>query len=181
MLAITDFNHLPAALLAEAPDIVPRREGVYGLLLPRRRLGDGDLHDVFSDPSQSTVFPDHLPLYLGCSGENIGGRLKSHVLGESYASTFRMAVGVLLHERLGLVVQPMEGRNYFRFAEEEPLTEWILCNIEVAYVTCTGAWYLEEALIRSEAPLLNVTGRTRTEFTTRMQALRAKHYTKERG
>jgi hypothetical protein len=175
MLTTSNFTFLKASVVAADPEIVPDEPGVYALLVPRSDLADAFVDEIVNCESRSTVFPDHLVLYVGASGETIRRRLKSHVLGDSYASTMRMGIGVLLEKQLGLTPTVMPGRCYFRFSPETPLTEWITAHVTTSYHLCDRPYPYEEELIREDTSLLNIVGRPASDFSRRLMALRARY------
>jgi hypothetical protein len=180
MSATSNFTLIPALEIANDPDIVPAECGVYALLMPLGRIAEAGIQTLLDREPASYAFPNHLVLYIGASVESVRRRLRTHVVGESYGSTFRMGLGVLLESALGLNVTTMPGRSYFRFTPETPLTRWVTEHVTAGYHLCDRPYDLEEALLRDDDSLLNVVGRPSTEFTRRMLRLRARYNTRSR-
>jgi hypothetical protein len=100
-------------------------------------------------------------LYVGIAPRGPGGtrslaeRLsRDHHGGNIGGSTLRFSLAGLLRGHLPLTPKP--GHDRARIVEESTLTQWIDENLGVNVVPTAKPWEIEEAVIRSLNPPLNI-------------------------
>jgi hypothetical protein len=100
-------------------------------------------------------------------------RLKLHIKGSADVSTFRLSLGCLLSEHLGLQLRRVGSENVMTFAEgERQLSEWIAENTSVAWTVSEAPWAIEEEVLLSLSLPLNIKGNSRHPFCRTLKLVR---------
>lgn len=163
----------PAGAIRRHIARLPDEGGVYALL-----LDDPQALQPALDRAQLKLDPLRLGkraiLYLGASDDSLRRRLKCHLSDDSYRSPFRMSLGAVLSEELGLIPRPSSHPRAFGFEaeSERKLSKWIEAHVSVAVRAAPHALVEEKALIATRAPLLNIAGRPRNPETETLVLLR---------
>jgi hypothetical protein len=163
----------PAGAMRRHLRMLPDEGGVYALLLdnPKALEPALDRAGLKLDPlrlGQKAI------LYLGATNDSLRRRLKCHLSDDTCRSTFRMSLGAVLAEELGLTARAIPGQRYFGFEAESELklTEWIGANVSVAVRASPHALVEERTLIALREPLLNIAGRRPSSSTETVMLLR---------
>ncbi len=100
-------------------------------------------------------------LYIGASGADLRNRVQCHLRNDTQTSTFRMSLGALLADELNLQVKPVGYRNVFGFIEQDEarLTAWMRAHLDVGVLPAIRPMEVERRAIRTQDPMLNITGR----------------------
>ena len=161
MIMLTAYTIQPMGAMRQNPDFLPEVAGVYALLLddPVALAPALERAHLSLDPLR---LGQRAILYLGSTGDSLRRRLKCHLSHDTCRSTFRMSLGALLADELGLEVRVVSGQRYFGFepASEQRLSRWIDDNMSVALRTSNHALVEEKSLIASSDPVLNIQGRS---------------------
>jgi len=138
--------------LLDAVHLVPETKGVYFIA--------GPLPDPFAErlrPSQSVLDPDLL--YIGAA-RDLRVRIASHIKNASSGSSFRMTLGAVLREELGLSIHRHLGKLSFDFGQTEArLTDWLSENTRFRFWPVDEPFTVERALITHSSGALNIDGR----------------------
>ena len=157
----TTYLIQPASAMREHARLLPERAGIYALLLDNPEALEPALERAHLklDPLR---LGKRAILYLGATEDSLRGRVMCHLSNDTCTSTFRMSLGAVLAEELGLVVRPVPGERYFGFEPESErrLSTWIQANVSVAARPSRHAMVMEKSLIADHAPVLNIKGRT---------------------
>lgn len=157
---LSSYMIQPAGAMRRHLAQVPDTGGLYALLL--------DTPDALEPAlARASLRLDTLRLgrravlYIGATDDSLRRRLKCHLSDDTCRSTFRMSLGAVLAEELGLVARIIPGAKYFGFEPdgEQRLSHWIEAHVSVAVRPSSQAIVEEKALIASEGPLLNIAGR----------------------
>jgi len=91
------------------------------------------------------------------SKQTLSHRIRSHMQGNAKGSTLRLSLGCILADALGLELRRVGSGNRFTFsAGEKHLSEWMDDNAKVVWKVCEEPWKLEEKLISTLHPPLNL-------------------------
>lgn len=154
----------PARAMRDHARMLPEQAGIYALLLDNPEALEPALERarLKLDPLR---LGKRAILYLGATEDSLRTRIMCHLSDDTCISTFRMSLGAILAEELGLVVWPRPGERYFGFEpdSERRLSDWIQDNVSVAARPSRHAMVIEKTLIASHAPVLNIKGRTDRE------------------
>lgn len=157
---ISSYMIQPASAIRPTLRAMPDSAGVYAMLLDRPEALEAAL-----DRAHLKLDPLRLGhravLYLGATDGSLQRRLKCHLSSDTSRSTFRMSLGAVLAEELGLIVKPVGYRNLFAFTteSEQALNDWIDANVSIAMRASANALLEEKSLIASHSPVLNIAGR----------------------
>lgn len=147
----------PARAMRDHARMLPETGGVYAMLLDNPEALEPALRraSLKLDPLR---LGKRAILYLGATEDSLRGRVKCHLSDDTCISTFRMSLGAVLAEELGLVAKPVPGERYFGFERESEikLSAWIQANVSVAARMSRHAMKVEKALIASRRPALNI-------------------------
>jgi hypothetical protein len=119
-------------------------------------------------------------LYIGISPKNdttdgtIRKRLQLHFEGNAESSTLRETLGCLLEAELGTALRRSQSGNKTFGERESILSDWIVNNTMVAWVTTPRPWILEDHLLKRVSLPLNIEGNTSHPFSARLKELRKK-------
>ena len=115
-------------------------------------------------------------MYIGMSADAVRRRVKTHLTGDSCASSLRQTLGILLMQELGLTPEPIPLTSRFHFGEgERRLTDWM---VDRGFVLVIGSHVPESdeaRLIRVLEPPLNITGRRRSPGARHLLVLRNRY------
>ena len=165
----------PASVMRQHVQIIPDGPGVYALLLDDPEALEPALRraGLRLDPLR---LGERAVLYLGASEDSLRRRLKCHLSDDTFRSNFRMTLGAVLAEELGLEVRrPQAGRRFsFEPTSEAILSAWIGRNISVAIRESGHALVEEKTLIALNDPLLNIAGRRHQPSVETVVLLRRK-------
>jgi hypothetical protein len=107
-------------------------------------------------------------------GRHLRSRIRSHLRGNSDASTLRFSLGSLLRERLGLRLIPSpSGRLNWGTDGEGRLSAWMAEHARVVWVATPEPWTLEDHLIKTLDLPLNLKGNLSHPFSPVLSAARA--------
>jgi hypothetical protein len=150
----------PACAMRGHFELLPDTGGVYAMLLDNPAALAPALHRANLQLDALRMGRRDI-LYLGATEDSLRRRIKSHLSDDSYRSNFRMSLGALLAEELGLLARPRPGCRYFSFEpeSEQRLSDWIGTNISIALRTSPHAMVEEKALIGLNDPVLNISQR----------------------
>ncbi|MBJ7484202.1 GIY-YIG nuclease family protein [Brevundimonas sp.] len=147
----------PARAMRDHARMLPETGGVYAMLLDNPEALEPALRraSLKLDPLR---LGKRAILYLGATEDSLRTRVKCHLSDDTCISTFRMSLGAVLAEELGLVVWPRPGERYFGFERESELklSAWVQANVSVAARVSRHAMKIEKALIASRHPALNI-------------------------
>ena len=161
-------------------------ERIWGELLAIRRRAD--LVPAISLPGVYALFlyggalgeisaAENGLLYIGMTDSSL--EVRNHFTHkDSGFSTLRRSLGAILRTDLGLVPiprSPGSSAAHFKFAPdgETRLTEWMVANLDCAFVAMPGDRHsLEKRLILDRQPPLNLTGWPNPQRTD-IKAMRA--------
>jgi hypothetical protein len=92
------------------------------------------------------------------SRQTLRSRLLYHFRGNAEGSTLRFSLGCLLSQSLGIELRRVgSGRRMtFGAAGERALNDRLERNARVAWLECSEPWRIEEQMIRSVSPPLNL-------------------------
>lgn len=150
----------PVSAMRQHPELLPDVPGLYALIL--------DHPDALAqalERARLALEPVKLGrrpvLYLGATDDSLRRRLKCHLSDDTGRSTFRMSLGAVLAEQLGLIARPSSGERYFMFEPESEMTlsRWISEHVSVAVKPRLHARRVESRLIFHADPLLNIASR----------------------
>lgn len=143
------------------PCPIPRRAGAYAWYFR-------DLPDAV-DPSGCVPVGDLTLLYVGISPkappkdgkppsrQTLRSRIHKHYRGNASGSTLRLTLGCLLAEKLGIELRRVGSRQRRTFSQgERLLSAWMEANALVCWAECNEPWIVEEQLIRTISPPLNL-------------------------
>ena len=160
MSSLSSYLIQPVSAMRRHPDLIPDLPGLYALLLDHP-----DALEPALQAARLKLDPVRLGrrsvLYIGATDDSLRRRLKCHLSNDTCRSTFRMSLGAVLAEELGLVARPVPGQRYFGFEpdSEAVLSQWIGEHVSVAVRPGRGARASEPDLIRTEQPTLNIAAR----------------------
>lgn len=156
---------VPTSDLMQSMHRLPPTGGVYFVT--------GELPEalpVKARPGGSILGPDLL--YIGAA-RNIQVRVEDHLKDDSRASSFRMTLGAVLRESLGLVVRRHLGKPSFDFGPtEDRLTDWLIENTSFRFWPTAEPFAVERALIAHASGALNIEGRMDREAVDFLMQLR---------
>jgi|GEM_PF-4656356 len=156
---------VPTFDLLQSMHQLPPTEGVYFVT--------GELPaslPVKPRPGDSIIHPDML--YIGAT-RNMQVRVERHLTDDSRASSFRMTLGAVLRENLGLVVRRHLGKPSFDFGPtEDRLTDWLVENTSFRFWPTAEPFAVERALIAHASGALNIKGRMDREAVGILMQLR---------
>nr|WP_314188139.1 hypothetical protein [uncultured Brevundimonas sp.] len=100
-------------------------------------------------------------IYIGASGDSLRRRVRSHLRDDTQTSSFRMSLGALLSDDLGLTVKPVRHKRVFGFVpkDEARLTAWMIEHLDVGVLPASRPMALERRAITQSDPVLNIQGR----------------------
>jgi len=165
---------VPGKAFLEAIEDVPAVSVVYFIFIREGwRLIDG-LNLKSADLERPPAFNGADLMYIGMSPHSIQARLSSHFCSDPRMSSFRRTLGLLLKHELNLDMHACNQRAKFQFGSGEArLTDWIVDRGYVSYILSPSAETLEEFLIKSFHPPLNISFR-KTHPLSRHLMLRSK-------
>lgn len=170
---ISSYLIQPARAMREHARLLPETGGIYAMLLDNPEALEPALRaaNLELDPLR---LGRRAVLYLGATEDSLRSRVKCHLSDDTCISTFRMSLGAILAEELGLVVRQNDEVPYFGFERESELrlSRWIQANVSVAARSSTYAMMEEKALIATQEPLLNIQGRRGRPGTDALLMLR---------
>ncbi|RYE66334.1 MAG: hypothetical protein EOO81_11625 [Oxalobacteraceae bacterium] len=88
---------------------------------------------VASDPELEFV-----PICVGDDDVSMSADIHRSILGTADLSLTRAAMGLMLQDRLGLVIAPAETRTGVQIMPEERLTAWLLSRTVIGYAPLAG-------------------------------------------
>lgn len=163
----------PVSAMRAHPGLIPDVGGLYALILDHPEELDPSLERARLKLEEVFLGGRHV-LYIGATGHSLRRRLKHHLADDTCMSTFRMSLGAVLMETLGLEVRVVPGQRYFGFSpeSEQMLSAWIAEHVSVAVRPHARARDVEQRLISRAQPPLNIAGRGPTEGAAEMARLR---------
>lgn len=163
----------PAEAMRQVPSLMPDEGGIYAMLLDHPTALEPSLKraGLRLDP---VFLGRRAVLYIGATDDSLRRRLKHHLSDDTCRSTFRMSLGAVLADDLGLVARPIPGQRYFGFERdsERLLSKWIGDHVSVALRPQSRARETEAGLIMQTQPPLNIAGRRDDAATGVMMMLR---------
>ena len=160
MTFLSSYMIQPVSAMRQHPELIPETPGLYALILD---------HPEALEPAleRARLRLEHVRLgrrrvlYIGTTDDSLRRRVKCHLSNDTGRSTFRMSLGALLAEELGLLARPIPGESYFCFQppSEAVLSAWIGAHVSVAVKPAREARAKELALIHTQQPPLNISGR----------------------
>jgi hypothetical protein len=170
---LSSYMIQPVSAMRQHPEMIPEEPGLYALILD---------HPAALEPAleRARLRLEHVRLgqrcvlYIGSTDDSLRRRVKCHLSNDTGRSTFRMSLGALLADELGLVARPVPGASYFCFepGSEAVLSAWIGAHVSVAVKPAREARAKEPGLIRAQQPPLNIAGRGASFETGVMLMLR---------
>ncbi len=150
----------PARAMRDHARLLPETAGVYAMLLDNPEALEPALRRAHLELDPLRL-GRRAVLYLGATEDSLRNRVKCHLSDDTCISTFRMSLGAILAEQLGLRVRKNDEVPYFGFerASELRLSRWIQANVSVAARPSPYAMLEEKSLIATQNPLLNIHGR----------------------
>ena len=119
-----------------------------------------------------------LLLYIGIT-ENLRSRINGkHINGSVGNSTLRKSLATLLHKNLNLQLRPVGTQQKKDFALDHPsenrLTEWIIQNARVAFITNKNPWESEDANLEKYGQylILNIEKNPNNPFGEQLRLMR---------
>ncbi|WP_292035595.1 MULTISPECIES: GIY-YIG nuclease family protein [unclassified Brevundimonas] len=163
----------PVSAMRAHPEMIPDVGGLYALILDHPEELDPSLDRAGLKLEEVFLSGRHV-LYIGATGHSLRRRLKHHLADDTCMSTFRMSLGAVLMEALGLEVRARPGQRYFGFEphSEALLSAWIAEHVSVAVRPHARARDVEQRLIARAQPPLNIAGRGANEGAAEMARLR---------
>ena len=139
----------------------PRAAGVYAIFLAPY----GHFPEIDARPGDL--------LYIGMGAGRGGLAQRCHFFGRTGSHSPRRSLAALLHTRLGLKLRRVDARKFsLDPSSEHDLDLWMENNLHVAYETTDTPKTLEDALIDSLSPPLNLKGCLQTSQHQRVSAMR---------
>lgn len=173
---VEQFVH-PSALVevADVRSAPPRRGGMYGwwflpgsLSVPERdysRVESYELLYVGIAPRKPTSDGRE-------SASTLRPRLVKHATGDASRSTLRLTLGVLLADKLDLVLGSHANRLNFGPTGESHLTAWLNEHARVSWVEQPQPWLIEDEMLEHATLALNVDGRDHDPFARELKQRR---------
>ncbi len=168
-LTYDDFKWMPASSFAsKAPDI-PNTPGVYLLLI---RNGEAIVDEVgYRSLGGAAVWSraGWAHLYTGCSS-TLRVRIKRHLHSDARQSTFRQTLLALndYSDALNAIGVPFDLER----PSEVVLTEWLKNHCLIGFAEVADETQAEGEFLRRTASPLNIVGRSRSPFASRLVAIR---------
>ena len=157
---LTSYLIQPASAMRKHAGLLPECGGVYAMLLDKPEALEPALRraNLQLEPLR---FGRRAILYIGATQDSLRTRVRRHLADETYVSTFRMSLGAVLAEELGLKARTIPGKRRFSFEPDSELrlSAWIQAHVSVAARLSVAAMDEEKSLIAAEDPLLNIAGR----------------------
>lgn len=158
--SLSSYMIQPVSAMRRNPMMIPDVPGLYAMLLDHPEALEPALEQA-GLKLEPVRLGRRAVLYIGASEDSLRRRIKCHLSDDTCRSTFRMSLGAVLAEQLGLEARPIPRQSYFGFepASEQTLSRWIGDHVSVAIRPAIGARAKESQLIRAEQPPLNIAAR----------------------
>jgi uncharacterized protein YaaW (UPF0174 family) len=159
--------HSPSAHLR---DILPAKPGIYGWYFDREILSEL--------PDKEWAGKDEWRLlYVGITGKSLFNRIwKCHMSGSACVSAFRLSLGCLLSQRLGISPSRLGEKDlWFGRAGEQSLTTWLWKHARVAWCEDEDPHEVERAAFLKYGHLLplNTKNNPKNDFASTLRERRA--------
>lgn len=127
MSSLSSYMIQPVNAMRRNPMMIPDVPGLYALLLDHPEALEPAL-DQAGLKLEPVRLGRRAVLYIGASEDSLRRRIKCHLSDDTCRSTFRMSLGAVLAEQLGLEARPIPRQSYFGFepASEQTLTGLII-------------------------------------------------------
>ena len=150
----------PADAILSDVTVIPDVQGLYAFMLKDAEALAGPLERA--GLAMDVMGIGKAPLiYIGASGDSLRRRVRCHLRDDTQNSTFRMSLGALLIDQLGLTVKPIPYKGVFGFTrpDEARLTAWMAEHLDVGVLPAVRPLEMERRAIIQEDPVLNISGR----------------------
>ncbi len=115
------------------------------------------------------------------SQQNLRNRVKYHFNGNAAGSTFRLTLGSLLAEQLGIELRRVGSGGRLTFGSgESALSEWMEQHARVCWTVHPRPWILESDLIQRISLPLNLDQNRHSGFHAELSAARAQQRARAR-
>ena len=113
--------------------------------------------------------------------QNLRKRVKYHFRGNAAGSTFRLTLGSLLAEQLGIELRRVGSGGRLTFGSgENVLSEWMEQHARVCWTVNPSPWILESDLIQRVSLPLNLDQNRHSGFHAELSAARAQQRARAR-
>ncbi len=155
------------------PSPIPQMSGIYGFYF--RKIPP-------NVPIENCTVYDHLTLlYVGIaprlskkpSSATLRTRIRFHLRGNAYGSTFRLSLGCLLSEQVNIKLQRSGKTLTFGKDGEDRLSQWIADNALLTWSTTKNPWLFEEYLFKTLSLPLNLLGNENHRFYPALKQIRS--------
>lgn len=155
--------------------LAPKARGIYGWWFPVGSLPvpERDYASVEGFELLYIGIAPRKPTVDGReSASTLRPRLVKHATGDASRSTLRLTLGILLADRLDLVLSSNSNRLNFGSTGETHLTTWLSEHARVAWVEDSQPWCIEDEMLEQSTLALNVDGREHDPFARKLKQRR---------
>ena len=167
-----------AAQVLGRPSPVPAVPGVYAWYFDKVPNGvptDGCIRSEHATLLYVGISPKRpSPSGGALSRQSLRTRITYHYRGNAAGSTLRLTVGSLIAADLGIGLRRVGSGQRLTFSTgERELSGWLAAHAQVCWVPHPEPWILEDELIETLEPPLNLAGNHRSEFLSVLKHARA--------
>lgn len=137
---------------------------------PAKALDGPGVYALFwACPSDSSAF-ELVPICTGVADTTIRVHIALNVLGSAETSLIRAALGLMLRDRLGLILSSAATATGLHLVPEQRLTDWLSANTVIGYAALDNA-VDADGLVRSfETGEITIVGISPEELARRLVA-----------
>jgi len=153
----------------------PKARGIYGWWFPSGSLSvpERDYSSVEGFELLYVGIAPRKPTVDGReSASTLRPRLVKHATGDASRSTLRLTLGILLADRLDLVLSSNSSRLNFGPTGETHLSTWLSEHARVSWVEHSQPWFIEDKMLEQSTLALNVDGREHDPFARELKQRR---------